>query len=184
MIITLKGKLTLKSDGWAVIETVGVGYQVFLSSGTLAELPDWQGEVELWTHEHIRDDARDLYGFQTQQERHLFLRLLDVSGVGPKMALNILSLGKAEEIERKIDEGDVTWISCVPGVGKKTAQKIILELKGCLAGVTAGDSASEEVVSALMNLGYPRDQARAAASGISEGSVEGRLKTALKALAK
>jgi len=189
MIITLKGKLVMKNDGWAVVEVGGIGYQVFLSSGTLAELPggsrlpDGQGEVELWTHEYIREDARDLYGFQNQAERRLFLQLVDVSGVGPKMALNILSLGKVEEIEQKIDEGDVTWISRVPGVGKKTAQKIILELKGKLAEVTAADPASEEVVSALMNLGYARDQARDAASS-GEGTVEERLKTALRALAK
>ncbi len=183
MIVTLKGKLALKSSGWAVVETGGVGYQVYLSSGTLAELPGG-GDVELWTHEYIREDARDLYGFKNQAERQLFLQLLDVSGVGPKMALNILSLGKVEDIERKIDEADATWISRVPGVGKKTAQKIILELKGKLTEITGGDPISDEVISALMNLGYSREQARQAASGVEEGTVENRLKTALKALAK
>ncbi|MFH1047979.1 MAG: Holliday junction branch migration protein RuvA [Patescibacteria group bacterium] len=183
MIITLKGKLTYKSGGWVIVEVGGVGYQVFLSSGTLAELPGGS-EVELWTHEHIREDARDLFGFRTQVERALFLQLLDVSGVGPKMALNILSLGKVEEIERKIDEGDVIWISRVPGVGKKTAQKIILELKGKLAEVGIVDSASDDVVSALVNLGYSREHARHAVSGVEEGTVEDRLKSALKSLAK
>lgn len=183
MIITLRGKLILKSDSWAVVETGGVGYQVYLSSSTLAELPGGE-DVELWTHEYIREDARDLYGFANQKERRLFLELLDVSGVGPKMALNILSLGRAEDIQHKIEEGDATWVSRVPGVGKKTAQKIILELKGKLSEVDQRDLVSEEVISALMNLGYNRNTAQEAISGIEEGTVEERLKTALKAMAK
>ena len=142
------------------------------------------GQVELWTHEYLRDDARELYGFRNEREHKLFLRLIDVSGVGPKMAMNILSLGKSEEIERKVEEGDALWISRVPGVGKKTAQKIILELRGRLTDIEAGDVASEEVISALVNLGYSRDQARNAVVHIDDGPVEERLKTALKTLAK
>ncbi|MFC1638721.1 Holliday junction branch migration protein RuvA [Patescibacteria group bacterium] len=182
MIITLRGKLTHKDDGWAVIEAGGVGYQVHLSAGALADLPG-SGEIALWTHEYIRDDARDLYGFRADRERRLFLQLLDVSGVGPKMALNILSLGPTEDIEGKIEEGDATWLSRVPGVGKKTAQKIILELKGRLAEVETRDPADEEVVVALVGLGYSRDQARQAVSGTDvEEPVEKRLKSALKSL--
>lgn len=183
MIIKLKGTLSQKSNGWAIIENAGLGYQVHLSSELLAEL---QGgcAVDLWIYEHVREDIHDLYGFQNERERKLFLQVLDVSGVGPKMALNILSLGKLEVIERKIDEGDVEWISRVPGVGKKTAQKIILELRGKLSDIGDGDSTSEEVVSALMNLGYSREQARHASSGIEGQSVEEKLKSALKSLAK
>jgi Holliday junction DNA helicase RuvA len=110
MIITLKGTVTHKGTGFAVVEAGGIGYQVHLSSGTLSELPG-SGEVSLWTHEYIREDARDLYGFRTEHERKLFLQLLDVSGVGPKMALNILSLGMPEDIEKRIEQGDAGWIN-------------------------------------------------------------------------
>jgi len=183
MIIKLTGRLTHKGTNYAVVETAGVGYQVYLSSGTLADLPGG-GEVELWTHEHVREELRDLYGFRSERERGLFLELLDVSGVGPKMAQNIMSLGKVEEIERRIDAGDVAWMSRVPGVGKKTAQKIILELKGKLTDIDSFDPLSSEVVSALMNLGYSREQANQAAIRSDEGPVEERLKSALKALAR
>lgn len=184
MIITLRGNVTHKDDGWAVVESGGVGYQVYLPTGVLSGLPG-SGQVELWTHEHVREDARDLYGFTNQRERRLFLQLLDVSGVGPKMALNFLSLGHCEEIEQKIDEGDATWLSRVPGVGKKTAQKIILELKGKLAEVGVRDTADEEVVVALVGLGYSREQARDAVSGTEAAEpVEQRLKSALKSLGR
>ncbi|MFH2063137.1 MAG: Holliday junction branch migration protein RuvA [bacterium] len=183
MIISLKGVLTHKGNGYAVVETAGVGYQVFLSSDALAELPGG-AEVALWTHEHVREELRDLYGFRSQRERGLFLKLLDVSGVGPKMALNIMSLGRVEETERHIEESDVDWISRVPGVGKKTAQKIILELKGRLVQPGPADSSGGEIVSALVNLGYSREQASQAAAQSGDGPVEERLKTALKALAR
>lgn len=183
MIITLRGTVTHKGVGFAIVEVAGVGYKVQLSSGTLAELPCGE-EVRLWTHEHLRDDSRELFGFRNERERALFLKLLDVSGVGPKTALHTLSLGKIDEIERKIDEADADWLSRVPGVGKKTAQKIILELKGKLVSVGAADAASEELTHALVNLGYSREQAREAAAGSGDGSVEQRLKAALKAMAR
>jgi Holliday junction DNA helicase RuvA len=184
MIISLKGVLVHKSSNWAVVETlVGIGYQVFLASNTLAEL-EGGSQVTLWTHEYLRENARELYGFRYEREHRLFLRLIDISGVGPKMAMNILSLGKCEEIEQKIDESDALWLSRVPGVGKKTAQKIILELRGKLTEMGAGDLSSNEVMSALINLGYSREQAREAALHSGDGSVEKKLKNALKALAK
>lgn len=184
MIITLKGNVTRKESGFAIVETGGVGYQVHLSSGTLSELPG-SGEVSLWTHEYIREDARELYGFRSEGERRLFLQLLDVSGVGPKMALNILSLGLPEEIEKRIEQGDVGWISQVSGVGKKTAQKIILELRGKLAEVIEDTPADKDVLAALVSLGYSREQARDAVTETDSAEpVEKRLKSALKTLAK
>jgi Holliday junction DNA helicase RuvA len=184
MIITIKGTVTHKGAGFAIIEAGGIGYQVNLSSGTLSDLPG-SGEVSLWTHEYIREDARDLYGFRTEQERRLFLQLLDVSGVGPKMALNILSLGVPEEIEKRIDQGDAGWISQVSGVGKKTAQKIILELKGRLAEVVGDTPADKDVLAALVGLGYSREQARDAVTETDSAEpVEKRLKSALKTLSR
>ncbi len=184
MIITLKGEITYKGAGFVIIEAGGVGYQVHLSSGTLSEMPTG-GEIGIWTHEHIREDARELYGFRTEGERRLFLQLLDVSGVGPKMALNILSLGSSEEIEKRIEQGDAGWISQVSGVGKKTAQKIILELKGKLADVLEDTPADKDVLAALVGLGYSREQARTAVTETDSAEpVEKRLKDALKTLAK
>lgn len=185
MIITLKGKVTVKKAAYAVIEVGGIGHQVFMPTGLLSELK--VGEIStVWTHEHLREDARDLYGFRTEKDHSLFERLLDVSGVGPKVALHIMSLGASEDIERHIENGDVAWISRVPGVGKKTAQKIILELKGKLADVEGGSAEDEEVLVALTNLGYSREAAReAVAATATEGArVEDRLRNALRELGR
>lgn len=184
MIITIRGQVTHKGTGFAIVEAGGIGYQVHLSTGTLADMPG-SGDVSLWTHEYIREDARELYGFRTEGERRLFLQLLDVSGVGPKMALNILSLGSPEEIEKRIDQGDAGWISQVSGVGKKTAQKIILELKGKLADIAEDSPDDKDVLAALVSLGYTREQARTAVTDTDSAEpVEKRLKDALKTLAK
>lgn len=185
MIITLKGTITVKKPAFVVIDVGGVGHQVFLGGAALGSLKI--GEiVHIWTHEHLREDIRELYGFRTEREHALFLELLDVSGVGPKMALHILSLGAPEDIERHIEHGDVAWLSRVPGVGKKTAQKIILELKGRLAEVGEGDKEDEEVLVALTGLGYTRDAARTAVKETArEGaSVEDRLRDALRRLGR
>jgi len=180
MIITLAGTISHKTDAFIVVETAGVGYQVHMPKTALAAVTVAQ-PIRLWTHEHIREDARDLYGFATVGEHRLFMKLIGISGVGPKMAMNILSLGEAKDIEATIERADVDWLSSVPGVGKKTAQKIVLELRGKLALEAGGD---EELITALMNLGYTREKARDAAAHANGGqAVEDRLRTALKTLA-
>ncbi|HTK05258.1 MAG TPA: Holliday junction branch migration protein RuvA [Candidatus Eisenbacteria bacterium] len=181
MIITLAGNVSHRAEHYAVVENQGVGYQVFMSKAALAGLKTG-AVVRLWTHENVREDARELYGFQTQGEHRLFLKLVAISGIGPKMALNILSLGSVKDIEATIERADVDWLTRVPGIGKKTAQKIVLELKGKLAIDAGGD---EEVVAALTNLGYSREQAREAlAAAPAEKSVEDRLRAALRTLGK
>lgn len=182
MIITLTGTVARKDGHYAVIEAQGVGYQVHMHPAGLAALKTG-AQARLWTHEHVREDARDLYGFGSQAEHRLFERLLAISGVGPKMALHILSLGKVEDIETNIERADVAWLTRVPGIGKKTAQKIVLELKGKLADAES-DAAGEEVILALMNLGYGRDQARGAVARAEDGTVEERLRSALRQLAR
>lgn len=185
MIITLKGSVAVKKPAFVVIDVGGIGHQVFMGPSTVGALKI--GEiVQIWTHEHLREDIRELYGFRTEREHALFLELLDVSGVGPKMALNILSLGAPEDIERHIEHGDVAWLSRVPGVGKKTAQKIILELKGKLAEEGEGDREEEEVLVALTGLGYTREAAREAVRETArEGApVEDRLRDALRRLGR
>jgi holliday junction DNA helicase RuvA len=185
MIITLSGKVTHKGEDAAVIEAAGVGYQVYLNAAALEHL-SVGGTAKFWTHEYLREDARELYGFLTQAELALFAKLLAVSGVGPKMALHILDLGSVGQIEKLIDKGDVDMLSRVPRVGKKTAQKIVLELKGKLVEPGQGVEAGDEVLAALVDLGYGRDQAREALSrvGDADKSVEARLKAALRELGR
>lgn len=182
MIITLKGKVIAHKATYVIIDAGGVGYQVYMSSGALSGIT--AGEiVGIWTHEHIREDVRDLYGFRTEREHAMFGKLIGVSGVGPKVALNFLSLGPVEDIERAVEAGDADWLSRVPGVGKKTAQKIVLELKGKLAVVGEGNREDEELMSALTNLGYAKDDARAAVASTESGTgVESRLRDALREL--
>jgi holliday junction DNA helicase RuvA len=182
MIITLAGTVTHKNAHSAVIETQGVGYLVAMHPAALAELTVG-ATVRLWTHEHIREDARDLYGFADRIEHDLFLKLLSISGVGPKMAMNMLTLGTVAAIEKMIERADVDALCGVPGVGRKTAQKIVLELKGKLALDGAGGT-EDELVSALIGLGYQRDAARDAAGRVTDGPVEQRLKAAIKELGR
>jgi Holliday junction DNA helicase RuvA len=183
MIITLSGTVAHKDAHFAIVEAGGVGYQVHMHPAGLASLKTGAA-ARLWTHEHVREDARDLFGFPTAAEHRLFERLLAISGVGPKMALNILSLGPVKDIEANIERADVAWLTRVPGIGKKTAQKIVLELKGKLVGAEAGGE-GEEVVAALVNLGYARDQAREALAAVpADAPVEDRHKSALRQLAR
>lgn len=183
MIITLNGVITHKTDEYAVLEVGGIGYQVNLGKPALLALRVG-AETKLWTHEHNREDARELYGFLTQGDHDLFLKLVAISGVGPKMALGILALGSAKQIEEAVERGDIAFLSSAQGVGKKTAQKIVLELKGRLVTGEVTD-ANEEVLAALVNLGYNRDRAREALQRVGpEGSVEDRLRQALRELGR
>ncbi len=185
MIITLTGKVTHKGADFAVVETGGVGYQLFMNGAALDRVKTGSA-ASLWVHEHLREDAHDLYGFGSQAELVLFQRIVGISGVGPKMALHILDLGSVREIDKLIDRGDVDMLSRVPRVGKKTAQKIVLELKGKLVEPGTAGGEDDEVVAALVNLGYSRDQAREALKRVGDGvkTVEGRLKEALRDLGR
>jgi len=185
MLITIAGKVTHKGADFAVVEAAGIGYQVFMNAAALARTKT-SDAVKFWTHEYLREDSRELYGFASAAELAMFQRLIAVSGVGPKMALHILDLGSVREIEKLIDRGDVDMLSRVPRVGKKTAQKIVLELKGKLVEAGGEDGQDGEVVAALVNLGYSREQAREALRGVGDGTktVEGRLKGALRELGR
>lgn len=184
MIGSLRGSVIEKSLTWVLLEVGGIGYKVFLSSSLLSDVRG-EGETFLYIHDHIREDARDLYGFLTLGDLELFQRLINISGIGPKAAANILSLG-AEAVREAILQGDVTRLSSAPGVGKKTAQKIILELKGQLVDEAAMPSGDVEVVEALKSLGYSANDAREALKGVSDATkdVSERVREALKQLAR
>ena len=184
MISYLKGKIIYKGDHFAILEVNGIGFQVFLPESYLLKYKT--GEIiEVFAHEYLREDSRELYGFGTAEELRFFWQLIDISGVGPKMAHKLVSAYKLEKLERAVSEGDLGVLSTIPGVGKKTAQKIILELKGRL--VTGKSvSADNEIVDALVRLGYSKNEAQEAVGKIGEDveGTENKIKAALKNLGK
>ncbi len=160
----------MKHPNQAIVETHGVGYDVVISVPTFSEMPAAGSEVALHIHTHVREDALSLYGFLRLAEKHLFEKLLTVSGIGPKLAITILSGMPADEMVTAIRGGDLARLTRIPGIGKKTAERMVLELREKLAATTGTDVAGpvqtspveEDVVSALVNLGYQRAAAEKA----------------------
>lgn len=164
MIAHLRGKILSKRPNQLVVECGGVGYDVAISVPTFSELGPEGSETSVHIHTHVREDALALYGFLHPQEKQLFERLLTVSGIGPKLAMTVLSLAAAEVVSA-IRGNDVARLTKIPGVGKKTAERMILELKDKLEAFGAApqapqaSAAEDDVVSALVNLGYQRPAA-------------------------
>ena len=196
MIAHLRGKLLAKHPNQAIVETAGVGYDVTISVPTFSELPAPGSEVALHIHTHVREDALALYGFLRAPEKVLFEKLITVSGIGPKLAITILSGMPADEMVGAIRGNDVARLTRIPGIGKKTAERMVLELRDKLppamtstATAAAPVSAMEEdVLSALVNLGYQRAAAEKALelsvkSG-KGGSFDALFRGALGALSK
>lgn len=202
MIYSLTGKLAVCNPGFAVIECGGVGYRVMITGNTLGKIVSkLNSEVFLLTYMKVSEDALDLYGFAEEEELNLFKMLISVSGVGAKMALSVLTLMTPERFAMAVGAGDAKAISKAPGVGAKTAARIILELKdkiakgfptdGVLPADDGGSSAGVggmlgDAVDTLLVLGYKRSEAMAALNGINaEGmDLEEIIKTALKKLAR
>jgi Holliday junction DNA helicase RuvA len=173
MIAHLRGILLEKHPNQAIVETAGVGYDVTIPVSTFTHLPDAGAEVRLRIHTHVREDALALYGFLTQDEKALFEKLIDVSGIGPTLAVKILSGLAAPDLINYIRRGEVDRLVRIPGIGKKTAERMVLELRDKLPAVSgagpdaaAADTLSspvdQDVLSALLNLGCARPQAEAA----------------------
>jgi Holliday junction DNA helicase RuvA len=195
MISRLRGTLRNRSPDELVVDVGGVGYQVFVSLQTYTELPPQDSAIELYTYTHVREDALQLFGFRDPGERSLFLMLKEVSGIGPRLALNVLSGMPAVDLRQALREGDVARLVAIPGVGKKTAERMILELREKIArlaeetparrdGITA---VSANAVSALVNLGYRRPEAERAVEGaVKDGrtTFEDVVREALKGLAR
>ena len=157
MIAFLKGTMAGCTSSHAFINVNGVGFSVGMPATDLSRLPDRGSEVMVYTHLSVREDAMALYGFLSQEAHALFLRLIGVSGVGPKVALAALSTFKPEELVSAIQSQDVKAVSNIPGVGKKTAQRLILELKGTLAEEAEGNLFSAQVAEASARLQGARD---------------------------
>ena len=178
MIAHLRGRLLTKHPNQVVIETGGVGYEVNISVPTFSELPASGSEVALLIHTHVREDLIALYGFLHPAEKQLFEKLMTVSGIGAKLAITILSGMAADEMAGAIRGNDVARLTRIPGIGKKTAERMVLELRDKLPAPTGTSAAAvpvmsateEDVLSALMNLGYQRPMAeKALASAVKNG---------------
>lgn len=183
MIAHLRGKvLSLEASG-VIVEAGGVGYAVQVPVRVLGTLHEGS-EARLWIHHHLREDASLLFGFTDRADKRLFEKLLSVSGVGPKVALSLLSLRGASELEAVITAGRVADLTALPGVGKKIAERIVLELGGKLATGERGQ-AGTELETALTELGYKAVDARAALEGVDASLPESeRLRLALQKLAR
>jgi Holliday junction DNA helicase RuvA len=195
MIAFLKGRVIAKRKNYFVIETAGVGYQVFVGPTIYAEFAT-TAQIELYLHDHIKEDARDLYGFKSLDELEMFELLLSISGVGPKSALGIMAITDVEELKTSIASGDAAVLTKVSGVGKKTAERIVLELREKIATINfetpglAGPSQAATVASdeidALMALGYSLQQAREALRSVDPSLVKSseRIRWALRSLSR
>jgi Holliday junction DNA helicase RuvA len=199
VIAHLRGRIAEKHPNRVIVDVNGVGYDVFVPLSTFYGLGEAGAETALRIHTHVREDALLLYGFATLLEQEIFERLIGVSGIGPKVALAVLSGIEPQELIRAIERGDIARLTSIPGVGKKTAERIVLELKDRLprapaAAALAGDTGpapsalQDDVLSALVNLGYHRPLAeKAAASAVKaapDAGFERTLKQALRELAK
>ncbi len=159
MIGSLRGTVLEVHPTFALVEVGGVGYVIKGSLPMLTSLV--AGEARFfYTHDHIREDAHDLFGFGSQDEQRFFEKLISISGVGPKVALTIMSAGSLDTVRRAIMSGDLSTLTSMPGVGKKTAQKIVLELKGQLVDEPGVSDEDREVVDALVSLGYSASDCR------------------------
>lgn len=190
MLYLIEGTIEYKKDKFAVVNAGGVGYKVFMSSDGLAKLPEIGEKAKVFTHLHVREDAMDLYGFLDQMELVFFETLIAISGVGPKMALAILVIAPVKMLASAIVSGNVEFFTRVSGVGRKTAEKIILELKDKIQKLgieieemEAGDG---EVLDALESLGYSAREAQNALRQIAKETqgVENRIKEALRILGR
>jgi len=195
MIAHLRGLLIAKRPNQAVVEAGGVGYDVTVTIPTFTDMPDTGAEVSLHIHTHVREDAIALFGFLQAEEKQLFERLIQVSGIGPKLAITILSGMPPAEMVSAIRSGDLARLTRIPGIGKKTAERMVLELRDKLVEFTAAPAVpqasvlEEDVLSALVNLGYQRpaaERALAAAAKASGGqaSFDALFRQALAALSR
>lgn len=179
MIAQLSGKLIYKCFEYLIVNVGGVGYQVQIPLSTFYKVPQNNSEITLHIYTHVREDVLQLFGFLTPEEKEIFQLLVGVSGVGPRLARNILSGIPVEELTRALSRGDQGRLNAIPGVGKKTAERLILELREKIPGVSLdkrlapegeADQVMDNVISALVNLGYKTEEAKKALDRISEDS--------------
>jgi len=192
MISYLNGKIINKGNGFVIIAVNNIGYKVFTSQILWAEMPIGQ-DVEIYTHQNVREDALDLYGFKSLAELEIFEMLISISGIGPKTGLAVMAVGNADEIKNSISRGDSNFLTKVSGIGRKTAERVILELREKIQampmatiGSAVSGTASTDEIDALMSLGYSlveaRDVLRAVDPGLKKSSE--RIRDALRKLGR
>ncbi|MGE5557933.1 MAG: Holliday junction branch migration protein RuvA [Bacillota bacterium] len=190
MIASIRGRILSVGPGWVIIEAAGVGYRIFVPLNAISHFSEGQ-ESLLYTYLNIREDAMLLYGFLSTEEKDIFQKLLSVNGIGPKIALSILSVLSLEQIQEGIQTQNFTYFSAVPGIGAKTAQRIVLEMAGKLPERelvskipgTAGRFAANEAAEALVALGYPLSSANLVVSRLHrENPQDGAAELVKKAL--
>lgn len=195
MIDSIKGYILKKDPTYVIIDLSGLRFKINISIATFEKLPLRSIEVDLLTYLHVREDILDLYGFATEEERDIFLKLINVSGIGPRSAITILSGTTPEDFKNRIISEDVKSLTVIPGIGPKTAKRIILELKekfigedvdiSNLVGIEQNNDEIKDVIQALLSLGYKRTQIDHALrkikeeGGVLEGSIEEIIKKAL-----
>jgi Holliday junction DNA helicase RuvA len=206
MIAHLSGTLLSKEPNSVILDVGGVGYEVTIPISTFYDLEEPGSPVKLRIYTHVREEALQLYGFKTQRERELFLRLISVSGIGPKLGIILLSGMSADEMIASIRTNNLARLTLIPGVGRKTAERLVMELRDKVASLSSAeieeelgaaaagaplateDSMRSDVLSALLNLGYQRNSAeKAVTAALDEGgdiSVESILRRSLRKLAK
>ena len=192
MIGSVKGKIILKTDKFLIVETAGVGYKINVSPDTLAKLSiprkssgQNDTDVSFWIHTHVREDILDLYGFLDRQELEFFEMLINVSGIGPKGALNILGVASIETLKKAIATSDTAYLTKISGIGKKTAEKIVIELRDKMGEDKSGTSLQGELdaLEALKSLGYSQNEAREALKKVSPDiNTNTKIREALKIL--
>lgn len=196
MIAHLTGTLLEKHVQRIIVDVGGVGYQVQVPLSTFYAIGDTGATVSLRIHTHVREDALQLFGFGSPLELEMFERLIAVSGIGPKVALSVLSGIESADLIRAVRQSDLARLTSIPGIGRKTAERIVIELRDRLpktdvaepAGAAPGDSVRDDVLSALGNLGYQRATAEKAVDKVLKGaddrSLESVLRAALKEMAR
>jgi Holliday junction DNA helicase RuvA len=198
MIAFLRGLVHDKQPNRVIVDVGGIGYDVHVPLSTFYNLGDEGAEVSLRVHTHVREDALQLYGFLTELERQVFERLIAISGIGPKLAIVVLSGMEPRELVTAVQRADVARLTTIPGIGKKTAERIVLELKdrltqiavpaapGAAAPESSADQLRFDLLSALLNLGYHRQQAEKAIDATvksnPDASFEHAVRTALREL--
>ena len=189
MIGSIRGKITLRTDKFLIVETGGVGYKVSVSPDVLSKASKIGDEIFLFIHTHMREDALDLYGFLNLEDLNFFEMLLNVSGIGPRSALAILGVATIETLRRAIGTGDTSYLTKISGIGRKTAEKIVIELRDKIANENisekGGTSFRDELdaLEALRSLGYSQNEARDALKKVAaDTNTNGKIREALKIL--
>ncbi|MEK7175571.1 MAG: Holliday junction branch migration protein RuvA [Patescibacteria group bacterium] len=183
MIGSIKGKIILKKEKFIIIETGGLGYKIYVLPETISKVK--KEEIFLWIHTHAREDALDLYGFLQYEELEFFEMIINVSGIGPKSGLNILGTVAIENLKKSIASSDLAYLTKISGIGKKTAEKIIIELRDKIGKEELGPLLKNELdaLEALKSLGYSQNEAREALKNVSpDSNTNTKIKEALKIL--